>query len=693
MKSTKLNWRVVGSIAVIALVLAGAGIATRAYFSDTEKTTGNTFTAGAIDLKVDNSSYYNGELNPVSSWTLADLDDGRGPSGDGKYLFFSFADVKPADWGEDTISLHVNNNDAWICADVTLTNNDENDLVSAETRMQDTDGKGELAEEINFVWWADDGDNVLETNETVIQQANLGAAPMNIPVPVILADSTKNIWNAQGGPVPGTATRYIGKAWCYGAMQLAPVQPGDNSPLGPVANSGILCDGKNVSNLSQTDSAKLDVVFNAAQARHNDTFTCPKLRYPLTVTKAGTGTGSVTSDVAGIACGDDCTEDIYRTTVVTLTAAPDVSSNFTGWTGACTGTGTCTVTMDEAKNVEAGFGIKTFTLTVNKTGNGDGTITSIPGGISYPGDVTETYRYGTEVSLSAIAAGSSNWNGWSGDCVGTGACIITMDQDRSVTGTFSLKTFTLNVSKSGLGSGTVTSSPAGINCGGDCSEIYNYGTSVTLTANPSSGILFGGWSGNCTGNTTCTVTMDGVKNVTAAFWRAFNATNTFSASQDTYFDWNAPDTSHGSLSEMLVYMITGTGGHATYAFVKFDVSSIPTNSTVNSADLKLYAHSLPSVGNAFTPALVVTSAWTESLAGWAQVPVTTGADMAMTTVNSVGWKTWGVQSAVQKMVSGTITNYGWEISTGPGTQINFRTREYTNSTLRPQLQINYTYFQ
>lgn len=438
MKLPKLNWKIAGSIAVITLVAISAVMVTRAYFSDTEVSRGNKLQAGAIDLKVDNTSYYNGELNSASSWQLANLDDGNGPSGDGQYLFFNFADLKPGDWGEDTISLHVTSNESWLCADVTLTNNDENDLTSAEARLQDTTVSGELVEEINFVWWADDGDNVLETDETVIQQANLGAAPLNIPVPVILADSTKNIWNVEGGPVSGNTTKYIGKAWCYGALTLAPRQPGDNSPLGPVENSGILCDNKNVSNLSQTDSAKLDVAFTAIQARHEGTFTCPKLRYPLTVTKAGTGTGTVASDVAGIACGADCTEDIYRTTVVTLTPTPDISSTFTGWTGACTGTGTCVVTMDEAKDVGAEFAIKSFTLSVSKTGIGEGTITSDPAGISYPGDVTETYTYGTIVNLTATPAYNIKFIGWTGVCTGTGVCSVTMNEAKNVSAEFIL---------------------------------------------------------------------------------------------------------------------------------------------------------------------------------------------------------------------------------------------------------------
>jgi hypothetical protein len=76
----------------------------------------------------------------------------------------------------------------------------------------------------------------------------------------------------------------------------------------------------------------------------------------------------------------------------------------------------------------------------------------------------------------------------------------------------------LTVSKSGAGTGTVTSSPAGINCGDDCSEVYTQGTKVTLTAKADVNSTFSGWSGGgCTGTKTCTVIVDSEITVTASF--------------------------------------------------------------------------------------------------------------------------------------------------------------------------------
>jgi hypothetical protein len=78
-------------------------------------------------------------------------------------------------------------------------------------------------------------------------------------------------------------------------------------------------------------------------------------------------------------------------------------------------------------------------------------------------------------------------------------------------------THSLSVAKTGTGSGTVSSTPSGINCGTDCTESYGTGTVVALSASPAAGSTFGGWSGACTGSGSCQVTMDAAKSVSAAF--------------------------------------------------------------------------------------------------------------------------------------------------------------------------------
>jgi len=86
---------------------------------------------------------------------------------------------------------------------------------------------------------------------------------------------------------------------------------------------------------------------------------------------------------------------------------------------------------------------------------------------------------------------------------------------------------TLTVTKTGQGSGTVTSSIDGIQCGSDCSETYNVGTTVTLTATANEGSLFTGWSGNCNdiGNNQAQVVMNSDSTCTAQFVLASSGDN------------------------------------------------------------------------------------------------------------------------------------------------------------------------
>jgi hypothetical protein len=387
----------------------------------------------------------------------------------------------------------------------------------------------------------------------------------------------------------------------------------------------------------------------------------------LSVTRAGTGSGTVTSTPPGISCGSDCTEAYNAGASVTLTAAPDAASVFAGWSGACGGTGSCTVVMDAAKSVSATFTGKTYTikasagaggsispsgsvtvnhgasrtftitpdanyyiadvlidgysagavstytfpnvtanhsinasfkkqqentLSVTRAGTGSGTVTSTPPGISCGSDCTEAYNAGASVTLTAAPDAASVFAGWSGACGGTGSCTVVMDAAKSVSATFTGKTYTikasagaggsispsgsvtvnhgasrtftitpdanyyiadvlidgysagavstytfpnvtanhsinasfkkqqentLSVTRAGTGSGTVTSTPPGISCGSDCTEAYNAGASVTLTAAPDAASVFAGWSGACGGTGSCTVVMDAAKSVSATF--------------------------------------------------------------------------------------------------------------------------------------------------------------------------------
>lgn len=238
---------------------------------------------------------------------------------------------------------------------------------------------------------------------------------------------------------------------------------------------------------------------------------CPKLEVGLT----GTGNGTVTGE--GINCPGDCSERYVPvpggSNRYGLSASPSLNSIFTGWSGACSGTGSCVVEMDQDRTVYANFDRILYALSVLKTGTGSGTITG--GGIDCGATCSGTFPIGTAaITLTASPTDNSIFTGWSGVCSGTDACVITLDGDKTVTANF-VRLYALSVSKTGTGTGTVTGQD--INCGAKCSGAYSSGTAVSLTAAPSGGSTFVGWSGVCSGTGACAITMDSDKSVTAAF--------------------------------------------------------------------------------------------------------------------------------------------------------------------------------
>jgi hypothetical protein len=237
----------------------------------------------------------------------------------------------------------------------------------------------------------------------------------------------------------------------------------------------------------------------------------------LAVTKSGTGTGSVTSDVGLISCGAICS-DAYPGSTVTLTARPSAGSTFAGWSGGgCSGTGACKVKLLAMTTVNAEFAATGCFLNISVIPPGAGMVTSTPPAISCSFTCSIFNATGTVYTLTATPAVGWTFAGWSASCSGTGTCVAGCG---SLTATFSLPQFNLTVTKSGAGAGTVTSAPPGISCGGACIAPFAPGTVVTLTAASATGSAFAGWSGGvpaCSGTGTCTVTMNQAQSVAATF--------------------------------------------------------------------------------------------------------------------------------------------------------------------------------
>ena len=241
--------------------------------------------------------------------------------------------------------------------------------------------------------------------------------------------------------------------------------------------------------------------------------------FTLTVAKNGTGGGVVAA--TGINCGADCSELYASGTSVTLTAIPAGGSSFAGWSGTgCSTTGT--VTVNGNMTCTANFNlVPGFALTVNVAqqvttgGSASGRVISNPSGIDCGSDCSENYSSGMVINLTPIPATGSVFTGWTGhaDC----AASVTMNANKSCTANFAQTNAMLTVTK--VGSGSVSSTPSGINCGSTCSYSFSMGGAVTLQATPSAGFTFAGWRGSgCQGTAGCTMTVSSSNTaVTATF--------------------------------------------------------------------------------------------------------------------------------------------------------------------------------
>jgi hypothetical protein len=252
----------------------------------------------------------------------------------------------------------------------------------------------------------------------------------------------------------------------------------------------------------------------------------------LTVAKAGSGNGTVTSSPLGnIDCGNKCSAWFDPPAHVTLTATPAAGSVFEGWSGACSGTGDCLLSMvDAPRSVTATFGV-THVLTLKTAGVGTGAITG-PYGLSCSTPSTGACTANvpattpaTTVTLNAAPDTGSLVSGWTG-CTPSAdqlSCTVTMDSAKEVTASF-VPAYSLTVRTAGTGQGLVTTADTepDVSCSanaGTCVAYASQQSTVTLHAQPGAGSLVFSWSG-CTASAdklTCTMTMAGARSVTATF--------------------------------------------------------------------------------------------------------------------------------------------------------------------------------
>ena len=285
--------KILFSAAIVLLTGAVVVSGTGAFFSDSETSSGNTFTAGDLDLGLGNAAYYNGVANASVSWTL-DFDISSNGGGDVPRVFRSFNDIKPGDYFTNSLEFRVVSNDSWLCQDVTLTRRDDvtctepeiaDDPTCSEPNLNISDGD---LTNLSVTRWVDDGDSVLETGETVFSATNaFGSAASGTTLRQPLVDPTLNVFDAVGTPFPGNTSQYVGFATCYGPIGLVPVlQDGvgnartpamdnnNNGTAGEAEDGGFSCDGSAINNRGQTDTLVFNTAYRAVQSRNNATFSC-----------------------------------------------------------------------------------------------------------------------------------------------------------------------------------------------------------------------------------------------------------------------------------------------------------------------------------------------------------------------------------------------------------------------------------
>ncbi len=308
------------------------------------------------------------------------------------------------------------------------------------------------------------GSTVSNESSILVNAANCGGIQATLTVSVV-----------GGGTVTGGGINCPGTcSYMYDYAQWVSITGTPTAGYGAVVWTGA-CAGQ-----PATCSLYMD-------GNKNTTGTFSVNTYTLTVAKAGTGSGTVISNPAGINCGSDCSESYAYNTPVTLTHAAAAGSVFTNWSGDCSGSGGCTVTMSAAKSVTATFTADPFNYSLSNSGTSSATKGS--GDVYTQNTITKTLSAGATQAVTLALSGVPSGVSYS---ISNSSCSPTCT---------SVITFTVTTAAvAGNHTITVTGSPLSKTTAFTLS-ITGASFSVTCSRNPSTALLGQSilWSSSVTG--------------------------------------------------------------------------------------------------------------------------------------------------------------------------------------------------
>jgi hypothetical protein len=351
-------------------------------------------------------------------------------------------------------------------------------------------------------------------------------------------------------PLPGTSSPCdVSNARDQGASCYYTVGQGENVTLKPVDATGFVgwsvfeCEGTGPCVVNMDSDRSVVATWTPTSLGIAPAFG-PS---PAQEEKITSSDGKISCSSTGVG---DCSAEFEAFALVTLTASP--ADAFSGWSGvtpgdpgqhsACLEAGTsptCTLFLSGNDVVGAKFKDATedpevvpprqkVRLRVVIDAKSGGTVTSsrsrLSENINCGSVCSARFEQGENPTLTAQAttAGSRfiGWRGGSPYCTTNAHCRYPVFRTTSIKALFTAPPppdKTLTLTKAGSGTGTVTSSPAGISCGSTCAHAFKHGTTVTLTAVASARSRFAGWSGECSGTGSCTLTMSANRSVAATF--------------------------------------------------------------------------------------------------------------------------------------------------------------------------------